>query len=206
MARRKPVGAPGPAGSIVVPAGTKLSGLAHGMQGPPRTGRQLAALRRTGKRQKGAAMEAALVKATGDAKAPAVLRAFLQAEAGDLSALNVWTAEQIGRVAFVLQGVLAEVSRDGAVAEESIYDGEGRVVSRRKRESAAFGILLKLAPLLGLDVHSALLSKRSRGEAKKDESISGFLESQSRLRASLALNEPVSDETRRGAIDSEAVS
>ncbi len=203
---RKPRGVPGPVpGSIVVPKGTKLSGLARGMRGPARTARQLATLRKNGARQKGSALDAKLVIATGDTNAPTVLRAFMQAEAGDLSALNAWTAEQIGRVAFVLQGVLANVSRDGAVVEESVFDGNGKVISKRKRESAEFGILLKLAPLLGLDVHSALLSKKSRGEAKKDESVSSFLESQSRLRASLSLNEPVSAEEKAAAIESEVV-
>lgn len=192
MPRRKPIGKLGPGGSLIVPAGSKASGLPRGVGGPKRKGAHLKTLRENARFGPMGALrgeELELARRVGPERFAETRQAYEEAaEAGNFDRLSRQSAGRMSRLANLHDAAVDSVEKDGVVIEEAMLGADGTPLSTRKKVNPAADFALKTAETLGLTAQEQLLTPAARGVSKKDEAVSRFLERQAMLRDSLKLN------------------
>ncbi len=197
-AKKKPARPrPGPGGSLIVPANFRPRGNPRGVSGPPRTKKQLAALRTNGFRNQadGLTKKYELAVERGDGKrAKETLEAILEATEGRFGALARVNAGKLARLSTIQDAALDEVEKDGVTLREDVTDSDGRVLGSRRREHPALGAALRLGEVVGVSAKDQLLTPAARGASRKDDAVVDYLQKQDKVRGWLAEHPPVDAE------------
>jgi len=141
-----------------------------------------------------------------DPELPEVLDAYLEAQKGNLSALDRETAMGLAATAVLRRKMVQEIAKRGVSIEEPIVDEKGKRIGRRIKANPLLESLKAIDERLGLTVEQARLSKRGRGQATKDDAIAQSLARDARLREArkLAALPPADPELYREASDTKA--
>jgi hypothetical protein len=114
---------------------------------------------------------------------PAILDACIEAQKGNLSALEVEVAKRLA-ADFILRDVMfAKIKSQGISVVEIVRNDEGKPIGKRIRVHPLLEHLNRLNEQLGITMEQACLSKKSRGQGARDAAItSALLSRDARLR------------------------
>ena len=121
--------------------------------------------------------------ARADPELPGILDAYLEAQKGNLSPLDLEIAKGFAEKRLVRNQVVMRILREGVEIEEPILNSQGRRVGNHIRANPLFDALKSLDEQLGITVEQARLSRRSRGQGERDDAVSAALLRDARLRA-----------------------
>jgi hypothetical protein len=169
----------------VLPAGKKVAGPPRGVKAPPRSPKQLEVLRTSRARNAGKALDRKLDRLIRPGAA-ATIEAYVNANDGNLDELNRANATRLAKLALAHDEAMTIVGEEGVLTEEAVTAADGTVLASRKKAHPALDVALRLADNLGLKASDQLLTKSSRGTAKRDDALASYLSDRAALRAGLA--------------------
>jgi len=131
--------------------------------------------------------------ARADPALPAILDAYVEAQKGNLSPLNLETARGLGEKFIIRDGVVRRILREGVEIREPILDSRGNRIGDRIKANPLIEALLSLDEQLGITAEAARLSPKSAGHGARVDAITSALERDARIRAASNLQLPPAD-------------
>jgi len=179
----------------------------------PRSPKQRAALRTNGYAHgrravtvtREEAMEVKLARSLGREDAPAIVKAFVDGMAGDLTGLEAVTAGSLAEQELLRRDLHEKLEAQGSVLTESVTDADGRIIASRIRVHPAVEAARKLAEGLGQTAAEQRLTRKSRGEGERDAAVTAMLRRDALLASGTRRELTAPPEDDEEAIETEVV-
>lgn len=108
-------------------------------------------------------------------EATAVYEAVVEAQAGNMAAMNPMFANAIAESELMRRQAVDEVQARGVLVREDLVNADGQVIGSRVKQNPAAEVALELNKQLGATVQDQLLSRKSRGEGAVDMALAARL-------------------------------